>query len=257
MKAVLLAGGLGTRMREETEFRPKPMVAVGGKPVIWHVMKMLSQQGIKEFVICAGYKSDQIKNYFLNYDSHNSDFTVSLGSNDGTVFHGIHDEAEWIVTVAETGPFTNTGGRIKRIQKYVEDGPFLATYGDGLANLDLNALVEFHKSSKRLATVSTTQTTSRFGTVSLGPHGGVSGFLEKPKLNDWISIGFFIFETQVFSYLDDDSVLENEPLKELAELGQLGGFRHTGFWQPMDTFRESQILNDLWDSGEAPWKNWD
>jgi glucose-1-phosphate cytidylyltransferase len=256
MKAVLLAGGLGTRMREETEFRPKPMVEVGGRPVLWHIMKVLGQQGITDFVICAGYKSEYIKNYFYNYGASNLDFTVRLGDQSTTVFHGSHDEFDWTVTVADTGEATSTGGRIKLIEKYVAGESFLATYGDGIADIDLSALTAFHKSHGKTATMTVTQPTSRFGVVEIEDSGLVKQFREKPKVNDWINMGYFVFDPGIFSYLDLESVLEEEPLRKLASEGEIGAHKHSGFWQPMDTYRESLLLNNLWDTGLAPWKNW-
>jgi glucose-1-phosphate cytidylyltransferase len=256
MKAVLLAGGLGTRMREETEFRPKPMVEVGGRPVLWHIMKILAQQGITEFIICAGYKSEFIKNYFYNYGPANMDFTVTLGDRDGIVFHGSHDEFNWTVTVADTGAKTMTGGRIKKIQKYVGDEAFFCTYGDGIADVDIKGLLEFHKNHGKTASMTTTQPTSRFGVVDMGHDGVVDKFREKPRVEDWINIGYFVFEPEIFDILGDNSVLEEEPLHDLAKEGQIAAFKHSGFWQPMDTFRESQLLNDLWSTGNAPWKTW-
>lgn len=257
MKAVLLAGGLGTRMREETEFRPKPMVEVGGRPVLWHIMKILGTQGITDFVICAGYKSEYIKNYFYNYGASNLDFTVRLGDQSSTVFHGSHDEFNWTVTVADTGGSTMTGGRIKKVQKYLDGEPFLATYGDGIADIDLGELLNFHSITGKTATMTTTQPASRFGVVDIDASGTVTQFREKPKVNDWINIGYFVFQPQIFDYLDENSILEEEPLRALADLGQLGSYKHEGFWQPMDTYRESQLLNSIWDSGNAPWKIWD
>jgi glucose-1-phosphate cytidylyltransferase len=256
MKAVLLAGGLGTRMREETEFRPKPMVEVGGRPVLWHIMKVLGAQGITDFIICAGYKSEYIKNYFYNDGASNLDFTVRLGDQSSTVFHGSHDEFDWTVTVADTGDSTMTGGRIKMIEKYVQGETFLATYGDGIADINVKALLEFHNSHGKTATMTVTQPTSRFGVVEIEDSGIVSQFREKPKVNDWINMGYFVFKPLVFDYLSLDSVLEDSPLRDLASHKELGAFRHSGFWQPMDTYRESLLLNSLWDKGQAPWKNW-
>ena len=256
MKAVLLAGGLGTRMREETEFRPKPMVEVGGRPVLWHIMKILGTQGITDFVICAGYKSEYIKNYFYNYGASNLDFTVRLGDQSSTVFHGSHEEFDWTVTVADTGGSTMTGGRIKKVEKYLDGEPFVATYGDGIADINLDNLLSFHGSHGKTATMTTTQPASRFGVVDIDNAGAVTHFREKPKVNDWINIGYFVFQPQIFDYLDESSLLEEEPLRSLADQGQLGAYKHNGFWQPMDTFRESQLLNNLWDSGQAPWKIW-
>lgn len=256
MKAVLLAGGFGTRMKEETEFRPKPMVEIGGKPVLWHIMKLLSAQGIKDFVICAGYKSEYIKTYFANYGTANLDFTVRLGHPDSIVYHGSHDEFEWTVTVVDTGLDTMTGGRIKRVQEYVGNERFLCTYGDGIANVDLTALVSHHESHGKKATLTTTQLHSRFGVVDVDDEGNVSQFREKPMVNDLVNIGYFIFEPEVFDYLEPNSVLEQEPLRNLATDGEISAFKHSGFWQPMDTQREYQQLNEIWNSGDAPWKIW-
>ena len=243
-------------MREETEFRPKPMVEIGGRPVLWHIMKILGTQGINEFVICAGYKSEVIKNYFYNYGPVNQDFTISLGDQSTIQYHGAHDEFDWTVTVADTGATTMTGGRIKKIRKYLDDEPFLCTYGDGVADIDIAGLQSFHASHGKLATMTTTQALSRFGVVDLDADGTVEKFREKPKVDDWINIGYFIFEPGVFDYLGDNSVLEEEPLHGLADEGQIAAFRHNGFWQPMDTQRESIQLNELWDKGTAPWKTW-
>ena len=258
MKAVLLAGGLGTRMREETEFRPKPMVEVGGKPVLWHIMKILSAQGINEFVVCTGYKSEHIANYFANYSAVTRDFTVHLGDESKIEYHNKRDESlNWTVTVAYTGATTMTGGRIKRIRDYVGDEPFLCTYGDGIANVDIRALQDFHRAHGRAATITTTRPYSRFGVIDMLDDGSVAKFREKPQTDDWVSIGYFIFEPQIFDYLEGDgTVLEEKPLHTLADKGQLASFRHHGFWQPMDTYRESQQLNDLWNGGKAPWKIW-
>ncbi|BDE13775.1 MULTISPECIES: glucose-1-phosphate cytidylyltransferase [Mycobacterium] len=257
MKAVLLAGGLGTRMREETEFRPKPMVEVGGRPVLWHIMKILGHHGISEFVVCTGYKSEYIKGYFSNYGVSNLDFTITLGDQSSIKYHGSHDEFNWQVTVADTGLDTMTGGRIKRIRKYVGDETFLCTYGDGIADVDIPALIEFHRAHGKIATVTATQPMSRFGVIDLEQDGAVAKFREKPKTEDWINIGYFIFEPGVFDYLEgDETVLEDKPLLRLAEDRQIAAFPHHGFWQPMDTFRESQLLNNLWSGGNPPWKVW-
>jgi len=256
VKAVLLAGGLGTRIREETEFRPKPMVEVGGRPILWHIMKNLSQYGITDFIVATGYKSAMIKDYFLNYEAQSNDFTVELGKRDSLTFHGAHDEAHWKVTVAFTGDETQTGGRVFRAAKYLDDEPFFVTYGDGLANVDINALRAFHEAKGTLGTVTSVQPTSRFGVMDVEDSGKVTQFKEKPRLEGWINIGFMIFEPGALQYFNADCVLEQGPLVDLALAGQLTTYRHDGFWQPMDTFRESKLLNDLWASGEAPWRVW-
>ena len=241
-------------MREETEFRPKPMVEIGGRPVLWHIMKNLAHFGIIDFIIATGYKSDMIKNYFINYEAWNNDFTVELGKSNSLTFHNTHDEANWSVTVAYTGENTETGGRVLRAGKYLDDQPFLVTYGDGLADVNIASLRKHHIGAKTLATVTTVQPTSRFGVMDVDQNGKVVSFAEKPQLDGWINIGFFIMEPEFLNYLSPDSVLEKDPLSRLAEAGELSAYRRNGFWQPMDTFRESQILNSLWDSGTAPWK---
>ncbi|MCX6432199.1 MAG: glucose-1-phosphate cytidylyltransferase [Actinobacteria bacterium] len=254
MKAVLLAGGLGTRLREETEFRPKPMVEVGGRPILWHIMKNLSHYGITEFIVATGYKSDMIKEYFLNYEAWNNDFTVELGKRDSLTFHGSHEESAWTVTVAFTGETTMTGGRVHKVAKYLDGEPFLVAYGDGLADVNIDELREAHRLAGTLATVTTVQPTSRFGLMDMDPDGLVRRFREKPTMDGWVNIGFFVLESGALDYLHENSVLEQEPLARLAAEGQLSAFRHEGFWQPMDTYRELQLLNDLWDSGQAPWR---
>jgi glucose-1-phosphate cytidylyltransferase len=256
VKAILLAGGLGTRLREETEFRPKPMVEVGGRPILWHIMKNLSTFGITDFIVATGYKSSMIKDYFLNYEVQSNDFTVTLGDRNSLHVHGAHDEADWKVTVAFTGDETQTGGRVFRAAKYLDDEPFFVTYGDGLADVDIDALRAFHAQSGTLGTVTTVQPASRFGVMDVAASGEVTRFREKPQLDGWINIGFMILEPAALQYFDAECVLEQGPLVDLAEAGQLTAYRHTGFWQPMDTFRESKLLNDLWASGEAPWKQW-
>lgn len=260
MKAVLLAGGLGTRMREETEFRPKPMVEVGGKPVLWHIMKTFSCYGIYEFVVCTGYKGDIIKEYFLEYEARNNDFTITLGRSHEIVFHDRHLESDWRVTVSDTGPSTQTGARVGRIRRYVEaDERFIVTYGDGLADVDVRKLLAFHAAHGKAATITTVRPLSRFGLVDVSDAGRVTRFREKPQVDDWVSAGFFVFEREVLDLLTDrgdDLILEQEPLRELAARDQLVAYQHRGFWQPMDTFRESTMLNDLWASGRAPWKVW-
>jgi glucose-1-phosphate cytidylyltransferase len=256
LTAVLLAGGLGTRMREETEFKPKPMVEIGGQPVLWHIMKNLSMVDIHDFVVCTGYKGRQIKDYFLNYHTSNSDFTVRLDKHSEIEVHREYPLEKWTVTVADTGQGTMTGGRVNKIRKYVEGKRFLVTYGDGLADIDVKKLLEFHVGHGKIATVSTVRPLSRFGIMDLGNDGSVKKFREKPQVDDWVNIGYFIFEPEIFNYLNDDCTLEKEPLQELAALGELQAFKHEGFWQPMDTYRESIVLNTMWDQGKAPWRTW-
>jgi glucose-1-phosphate cytidylyltransferase len=256
MRAVILAGGLGTRLREETEHRPKPMVEIGERPIIWHIMKMLAHQGLDSFVIALGYKGDQIKDFFINYESKVNDVTVQLGSMKPPTHHKREAEESWMVTLANTGATTLTGGRILKIREHVNNERFLCTYGDGLANIDLQELIKFHESHGKIATVTATKPVSRFGTLEIEPNQKVSRFSEKPQVEQWVNGGFFIFEPEVFNYLDENCTLEKEPLENLSKDNQLMAYLHDGFWQPMDTLREAQALNELWDKGEAPWRIW-
>lgn len=255
MKVVLLAGGLGTRMREETEFRPKPMVEIGGKPAIWHIMKTYATQGFDEFIICAGYKGEQIKNYFYNYGVNNLDFSLRLGDKEHAVFYGSHDEFSWKVTVVDTGQNSLTAERINRIRPYVEGERFLCTYGDGIANVNIQSLLETHELANKIATVTSTHPQSRFGVLEVNEENLVISFREKPISNEKISIGYFVFEPTIFDYLDDGP-LEDKPLQSLTANHELASFLHTGFWHPMDTQKELENLNQIWESGEIPWKIW-
>lgn len=258
MKVVILCGGQGTRLREETEFRPKPLVEIGGRPILLHIMKLYAHHGFNEFVLCLGYRGNMIKEHFLNYEAMNNDFTISLGPTREIHHHGCHDEDGFRVTLADTGLDSMTGKRIKAVQKYVDGETFMVTYGDGLSDVDLKALLAFHRKHGRLATMTTVRPISRFGVLELEQSGSVSGFNEKPQLDGWVNAGFFVFERGVFDYLSHDAscVLEQEPLKNLARDGQLLAYRHHGFFYAMDTYREFKFLSDLWDSGQAPWKVW-
>ena len=257
MKVVVLCGGLGTRLREETEFRPKPLVEIGGRPILWHIMKMYAHAGYREFVLCLGYRGNMIKEYFLNYEAMNSDFTVCLGRHSQIEYNNDHLEQDIRLTLADTGLATMTGGRVKRIQKYVDSDTFLMTYGDGVSNVDIRRLVEFHKQHGKLATVTAVTPTSRFGVVQTNTEGRVLEFLEKPKTTGWTSAGFFVFQRGIFDYLGgDDCILERDPLERLAADGQLMAYHHDGFFYAMDTYREYEYLNDLWTKGHAPWKVW-
>lgn len=257
MKVVLLCGGLGTRLREETEFRPKPMVEIGGRPILWHIMKGFAQHGLREFVVCLGYKGGVIREYFLDYEAMNNDVTIGLGNESWIQHHGAHGEQDFEVTLAETGAETMTGGRVKRIRRYVQDDTFLVTYGDGLSDVDVSRLVRFHREHGRIATVTAVRPISRFGVLQIADDGSVSRFAEKPRAEGWISAGFFVFDRRVFDYLGgDDCVLEEAPLARLAAEGQLRAYRHEGFFYAMDTFREYAALNEMWKSGKAPWKTW-
>jgi glucose-1-phosphate cytidylyltransferase len=258
MKVVILCGGMGTRMREETEFRPKPLVDVGGRPILWHIMKLYAHHGFRDFVLCLGYRGNMIKEYFLNYEAMNNDFTICLGRKSQIQFNGDHQEQNFRITLADTGLESMTGGRIRRAQKYLPDDCFMVTYGDGVSDVDIRRLVEFHKSHGKLATVTTFRPVSRFGILDIDASHQVMNFIEKPRSDAWASAGYFVFQREVLDYLDDDQcVLESEPLARLAAERQLVAYNHDGFFYAMDTFREYQILNDLWKSGQAPWKVWD
>lgn len=257
MKVAILCGGLGTRLREETEFRPKPLVEVGGRPVLWHIMKTYAHYGFREFVLCLGYRGNMIKEYFLNYEAMNNDFTICLGQKSQILYDGSHQEQGFLVTLADTGLATMTGGRVKRISKYMGDDTFMVTYGDGVSDVDIDQLVKFHHENGRLATVTTVRPVSRFGVVGIGEENRVLEFNEKPVAEGWISAGFFVFNKGIFDYLSgDDCILERDPLEQLAREGQLAAYRHEGFFFPMDTYRDHQHLNQLWASGKAPWKVW-
>jgi glucose-1-phosphate cytidylyltransferase len=258
MKVVILCGGQGTRLREETEFRPKPLVEIGGRPILWHIMKAYGHYGFTDFVLCLGYRGSMIKEFFLNYGPMNNDFTLSLGGSRGLAYHGAHDEEDFRVTLADTGIDVMTGSRIARIRRYVDDDTFMVTYGDGVSDVDLERLLSFHRAHGRLATVTTVRPTSRFGVLDVSTDGRVLSFAEKPRLDGRVSAGFFVFERAVFEYLSDDPgcVLEGEPMERLVKEGQLVAYQHDGFFYAMDTFREFKLLNDLWATGEAPWRVW-
>jgi len=232
------------------------MTEIGGKPVLWHIMKGFAHYGHTDFIICAGYKGHMIKEYFRNYAIHESDFTTKLGDSDSTVFHGELEETAWSVTVADTGLNTQTGGRLSRVRKYVGEEAFFCTYGDGVAPVNIDKLLSQHNSLGKPATITVTRPASRFGVVETDDSGLVSSFKEKPVTEDYINIGFFVFEKEIFADLRDETVLEEEPLRGLAETRSLTAHEHEGFWQPMDTYREFQDLNALWDQGVAPWKIW-
>ena len=256
MKVVILAGGLGTRLREETEFRPKPMVEIGGRPILWHIMKIYAAHGFSDFVICLGYKGDVIRDYFMNYEIRNRDFTVTLGSREVET-HDCHSEDGWKVTLAETGDATMTGGRIKRVAHYLGAETFMVTYGDGVADIDIARLIAFHRARGKLATVTAVRPASRFGELAI-EDGTVKLFREKPQVHSaWINGGFFVFERQVLDLIEgDDETLEAGLLVRLADSAELAVYQHEGFWQCMDTYREMQVLNEMWRTGQAPWARW-
>jgi glucose-1-phosphate cytidylyltransferase len=258
MKVVILAGGYGTRLMEETEARPKPMVEIGGKPILWHIMKIYESFGYNEFILCLGYKSHFIKEYFLNYYLYNSDVTIELEKNKVDV-HFSNSES-FKVTLVDTGLNTNTAGRIKRIQKYVAGETFMLTYGDGVADININKLVEFHKEHGKLATLTSVQTPGRFGNLEIDTSGMVNHFVEKPAGDGiWINGGFFVLEAGIFNYLKgevDELQWEKRPLIDIANDRELGAYKHNGFWKPMDAMRDRIELESLWSSGNPPWKIW-
>ena len=255
MKVVLLAGGLGTRLNEETIIKPKPMVEIGGKPILWHIMKIYSHHGFNDFIICLGYKSHYIKDWFNNHMLHNSDVTLNL--EDGSIEVHKSLAEKWKVTLVETGYHTMTGGRIKRIQEYVGNETFMVTYGDGVGDIDITALVDFHKKHKGIATVTAVAPEGRFGTLSIDHDSQVTAFSEKTDNKVKINGGFFVLEPEIFKYLEDDStIFEKAPLERLAKDDQLKAFSHEGFWKPMDTLNDKNKLEDIWSKGNAPWKVW-
>ncbi|MBE3117762.1 MAG: glucose-1-phosphate cytidylyltransferase [Candidatus Atribacteria bacterium] len=255
MPVVILCGGLGTRLREETEFKPKPMVEIGGKPVLWHIMKTYAYYGFRRFILCLGYKGDIIKEYFLNYEAMSNDFTIHLGQENKLAYQSKHPEQDFDVTVVDTGLKTMTGGRVKRIERFIESDTFMVTYGDGLANVDIGALVAFHCQHGKLATLTAARPPSRYGLLEMTADGQVQRFREKVQA-EWINGGFLVFNRRVFDYLDLGCVLEREPMERLAADGQLMAFRHEGFWIGMDTYREYEMLNQMWAAGTVPWKIW-
>lgn len=270
-KIVILCGGMGARLREETEYRPKPLVEIGGKPMLWHIMKIYSYYGFKDFVLCLGYKGKMIKDYFLNYEIMNSDFTLKLESK-GIEFHNSYKEKDWIVTFAETGKNAMTGARIKKIEKYINSELFMLTYGDGVADINIQELLKFHKSHGKIGTVTGVSPSSRFGELIVA-EDQVKKFSEKPQVKEgFINGGFFVFDKRIFNYLEDndDCIFEKKPLEDLASDGELMIYKHKGFWQCMDTYRDLQLLNNLWLGQEVekelhfneiknvkpPWKIW-
>jgi glucose-1-phosphate cytidylyltransferase len=256
MKVVILAGGLGTRLSEETVLKPKPMVEIGGMPILWHIMKTYANYGHHDFVICLGYKGIAIKEYFANYFLHTSDVTIDLKNNKVEV----HDsQAEpWRITLVDTGDHSMTGGRIKRIQKHIGNETFMLTYGDGVADLNINTLIDFHKKNNKYCTVTAVQPTGRFGLLNINEQQLVQSFYEKPKGDgSWINGGYFVCEPQIFDFIDgDDTIWEKKPMESLAAEGQMCAFKHQGFWRPMDTLKDKMDLNEMWNENNAPWKIW-
>jgi glucose-1-phosphate cytidylyltransferase len=256
MKVVILAGGYGTRLSEETDLKPKPMVEIGGYPILYHIMKIYSSYGFNDFIICLGYKGYMIKEYFVNYFFHNSNLLIELSKNKIEILDS--NSENWKVTLIDTGMNTMTGGRIKRIQKYIGDEMFMLTYGDGVSNITINKLVEFHKNHGKYATVTAVQPSGRFGSLKIGKSDIIKSYIEKPRGDSsWVNGGFFVLKPEIFDYIkDDETAWEREPLKQLAKEGQLVAYKHLGFWKSMDALRDKRELEELWNKGEAPWKIW-
>ncbi|WP_312420599.1 glucose-1-phosphate cytidylyltransferase [Anaerospora hongkongensis] len=258
MKVVILAGGFGTRISEESHLKPKPMIEIGGRPILWHIMKTYSHYGFNDFIICLGYKGYCIKEYFAHYFLHEADVTFDFRMSNQQIIH--HHLAEpWKVTLVNTGLNSMTGGRVKRVQQYIGNEPFMLTYGDGVSNVDISKLVEFHKTHGKLATVTSVQPSGRFGALELTNDNVVQGFQEKPQGDGgWVNGGFFVLEPDVLDYIEGDStIFERTPMESLAKGNQLVAYKHTGFWQPMDTMRDKDALEDLWQKNAAPWKLWE
>lgn len=255
MKAVILAGGLGTRISEETSVRPKPMIEIGGKPILWHIMKIYAAHGINDFIICLGYKGYLIKEYFANYFLHTSDVTFDMQNNKMEVHQ--NSSEPWKVTLVDTGDESMTGGRLKRVRQFLGNDDFCFTYGDGVSDINISETIKFHKSQNTLATLAAVQPPGRFGSLNINEHQ-VTGFQEKPQGDGgWINGGFFVLSTQVIDLIEGDSTIwERAPMEQLASNGQLSAYKHHGFWQPMDTLRDKNHLEELWQSGKAPWKMW-
>ncbi len=257
MKVVILAGGYGTRISEESSVRPKPMVEIGGRPILWHIMKIYASHGINDFIICCGYKGYAIKEYFANYYLHASDVTFDMRNNDMVIHNNTAEP--WRVTLVDTGENSMTGGRLKRVKNYLDDETFCLTYGDGVSDVNIRDSIKFHKEKKTLATLTAAQPPGRFGAFSLAQNNSnIQTFKEKPEGDGaWVNCGFFVLEPKVIDYIDEDkTVWEREPLENLAQDGQLNAYRHHGFWQPMDSLRDKHVLEDLWSSNTPPWKVW-
>lgn len=259
MDVVILCGGQGARMREETEYRPKPMVEVGSRPLLWHIMRLFGHHGLNRFVLCLGYKGNMIKDYFLNYEAMTQDCTVAVGSRRQVWYHGNQEPFDFEATLVDTGVETNTGGRVKRIEQHVKSDTFIVTYGDGLSDIDVGKLLAFHKAHGKLATVTTVQPVSRFGITMIDERSRVTSFSEKPKVEGWVNAGFFVMNRRIFDYLKggDAEILETKPLEQLAAEGQLMAFKHDGFFFPVDTYRDYLQVNEFWKEGKASWKVWE
>ena len=260
MKVVILCGGRGSRLREETEYRPKPMVPIGNRPILWHIMKTYAHHGHKDFILCLGYKGDMIKEFFRNYLWNTCDVTLKLGREPDAAFQDRHTEEDWRVTLADTGENSMTAYRVKQIQRYIPQGEtFLLTYGDGLSTVDINASITAHKASGKVCTITAVHPAGRFGSLRIEPDGAIAQFSEKPQFEkEQINGGFMVCDYRFFDFLKNDPsvMLERQPMDDLVRAGQLNAYLHEGFWQPMDTYQESQYLNKLWTEGQAPWKIW-
>lgn len=260
MKVVILCGGKGTRLREETEYRPKPMVPIGKRPILWHIMKTYAHYGHKEFILCLGYKGNIIKDFFRNYSWNTCDATLMLGRSTDVKFHDRHSEEDWSVTLADTGEDSMTAYRLKQVERYIPKGePFLLTYGDGLASINIEASISAHKAAGKICTISAVHPAGRFGALRVEEDGSIRAFREKPQYEDaFVNGGYMVFEHRIFDYLKHDPgmMLEQQPMEDLLRDKQLNSYRHAGFWQPMDTYQEAMYLNKLWSEGKAPWKVW-
>jgi glucose-1-phosphate cytidylyltransferase len=256
MKVVILCGGKGTRMREETEYKPKPLVEIGGLPILWHIMKIYSHYGFNDFVLCLGYKGNMIKEYFLNFEWFANDFTLHMGEGRGEITHHAHALENWNITFAYTGEETNTGGRLFKARKYIEEDTFLMTYGDGLSDVNVLELIKFHNKKGKIATLTGARPTTRFGVLQTNEEELVATFTEKPQSDGYINGGFYVLNKEIFNYLNDDSVFESDALPRLASDGELTVFKHKGFWQPMDTYKEVEEFNKQWNAGIRPWFIW-
>jgi glucose-1-phosphate cytidylyltransferase len=255
MKVVLLCGGKGTRLREETEYKPKPMAEIGGRPILWHIMKNYASYGFNEFILCLGYKQEYIRQFFLNYEFMNNDCTLHLNSKEKTLHHSRHCE-DWTVTLVDTGLETPKGGRLKMIEPYIDGDTFMVTYGDGVADVNIKGLCAYHKAHKKIATFTGVHPVSRFATVNVDKGGKISAWKEKRQIEEYVNAGFFVFNREVFDYLKKNEELEEGPMEMLTAKGEVAMFRHEGFWQCMDTYRDHQLLESIWNSGKAPWKTW-
>ncbi len=255
MQVVIFCGGRGTRFREETEYRPKPMIEIGGRPILWHIMKMYASYGFNDFVLCLGYKQEYIRQYFLNYEYMNNDFTIHLNSKEKTLHHNTHAE-DWKVTLVDTGPETPKGRRLKLVEPYVHGEEFMLTYGDGVANVNVDKLLAYHRAQKKTATFTGVHPISRFATVQVDKKGKVAAWKEKRQIEEYVNAGFFVFKREIFAHLKKNEELEEAPMEKLTAQGKVAMYKHEEFWQCMDTYRDYLLLEGMWESGKAPWKIW-